>query len=71
MILLILRVGMGDGLWGAPLLTLLAGEFPRRWDEIQQHAEVQIIVTALGLPVGTMMFLKSAMKSKSKDSKEE
>ncbi|CAL1151667.1 unnamed protein product [Cladocopium goreaui] len=33
--------------------------------------QVQIIVTALGLPVGTMMFLKSAMKSKSKDSKEE
>ena len=64
---------MGDGLWGeTPLLTLLAGEFPHRWDEIKQRAEVQIVVTALGLPLGTMMFLKSAMKSgRSKDSKEE
>lgn len=62
--------GMGDGrLWGpSPFnVTVLAGAFviSRRWDE------VQIMVTALGLPVGTMMFLKSAMKSKSKDSKEE
>ena len=38
---------------------------------VKLAAEVQIVVTALGLPVGTMMFLKSAMKSKSKDSKEE
>lgn len=28
------------------------------------NSEAQILVTAMGLPVGTMLFLRAAMKSK-------
>ena len=45
-----------------PIRDGCTGRF--RSSALVPHSEAQILVTAMGLPVGTMLFLRAAMKSK-------